>query len=207
MRLFKLVRMEGEWFQLLKHRLPCTHTEVTRLFDEFLATVESWKTLDFISALLRYRLIPEQIQEFIRKSPVNDLLPHSDASHTFEDDRIKSLLDMDVIAMCIRLSGILTNRGACRDLISRRGEEAQTLLNLFQTVSSYIHIISGHWQSISVAFRSAYITAPIERPICERLDKPVRTIGALSGMLSSQRCWTHREKPSRCWEIRRSLEG
>jgi hypothetical protein len=49
-------------------------------------------------------------------------------------DLIKKLLLLDTIGLCAHLSIVVANDSKCREVLARRGTEAQSLLNLLQAV-------------------------------------------------------------------------
>ena len=49
-------------------------------------------------------------------------------------EKLQQLIRIDLVAICARLAIILNDSSQRRDLLARQGEEAQSLLNLLQTV-------------------------------------------------------------------------
>jgi len=60
------------------------------------------------------------------------LHPHS----CDDNEELKNLLSLDIIAVCAQLLIVVKDNAEYRALVSRQGQEAQSLLNLLQAVST-----------------------------------------------------------------------
>ena len=89
--------------------------------------------LDFFQQGLEVRL-SWVVTGFITSDEFFQSCPNS------HSESLKKLLNVDVIGLCAHLAIIVTDGGKYKDVISRRGPDAQSLINLLQAVCLQVNL-------------------------------------------------------------------
>jgi hypothetical protein len=103
----------------------------------------AWTTWDDINSILNHRIIYGQLWALLRST--KNARYQASTTQTPEyfhytphacdtGDNLKELLDLDILAICARMSNILNDPDGRRSFMSCQGKEAQALLNLLQAV-------------------------------------------------------------------------
>jgi hypothetical protein len=102
------------------------------LCAEFKHAMQTWKSWDTLEALVNYRLITDELMEFLRK-----LKPKNFKTGTETARDVQKLLVQDIEVVLRRLVLVIGDVDTRRQLLKLRGREAQSILDLIQQVLDY----------------------------------------------------------------------
>ena len=108
------------------------------------ATVDTWKMWDDINFILNHRIVSGHLWALLIGSDDGPLHGHKTASEMQRSsprphicgkgDTLKKILALDMIGILAQVAVMLDDRDLRKLLLKRRGQEAQSLLNLLQVV-------------------------------------------------------------------------
>ncbi|KAF7980089.1 hypothetical protein HWV62_39896 [Athelia sp. TMB] len=117
----------------------------------FVDDLRDWKSLDIITAFERHQKISTYLQEIF-----DHLVPDVHSRHIFE-----ALLALDVVDLSAQLAILLMNVDQHRELLSRRDEPAQALVDLLQASQSLIFLAQRLDYRIESPFKEQHLGALI----------------------------------------------
>src|ERR1700729_1413038 len=111
----------------------------------------AWTTWDDINSILNHRIIYGQLWALLRST--RNARYQASTTQTPEyfhytphacdtGDNLRELLDLDILAICARMSNILNYPAGRRSFMSCQGKEAQALLNLLQAVRQFAYFLT-----------------------------------------------------------------
>lgn len=110
---------------ILAHSMMCSSDQ--SLVKECIQSLQEWKTSDIVTKVQNYQVIKNFVQRLYRR-----LVNSRSRYNAHPQSTFRKLLTLDTITLSAHLTVIVTNDNEYKKLLSRRGQCAQSLLNLLQ---------------------------------------------------------------------------